>query len=144
MDYGHGGIGGGILKGFAAQGYRERKKRGIHEPVILLSVIIIALLMVLMVRQFYVTGQFSPRYWSFFGRMTTWKFFLEGLLGTVKAAPMAAVITFCLGFMMMAGRISGNRIRNAIATALVEFTRGVPTLLFIYFFFLVVPQGNSL
>ena len=132
MDYGHGGIGGGILKGFAAQGYRERKKRGIHEPVILLSVIIIALLMV------------PPRYWSFFGRRTTWKFFLEGLLGTVKAAPMAAVITFCLGFMMMAGRISGNRIRNAIATALVEFTRGVPTMLFIYFFFLVVPQGNSL
>ena len=144
MDYGHGGIGGGILKGFTAQGYRERKKQGIHEPVILLSVIIIALLMVLMVRQFYVTGQFSPRYWSFFGRRTTWKFFLEGLLGTVKAAPMAAVITFCLGFMMMAGRISGNRILNAIATALVEFTRGVPSLLFIYFFFLVVPQGNSL
>ena len=57
---------------------------------------------------------------------------------------MAAVITFCLGFMMMAGRISGNRILNAIATALVEFTRGVPTLLFIYFFFIVVPQGNSL
>ena len=131
-------------KGFTAQGYREREKRGIHEPVILLSVIIIALLMVLMVRQFYVTGQFSPRYWSFFGRRTTWKFFLESLLGTIKAALMAAVITFCLGFMMMAGRISGNRIRNAIATALVEFTRGVPTLLFIYFFFLVVPQGNSL
>ena len=57
---------------------------------------------------------------------------------------MAAVITFCLGFMMMAGRISGNRILNAIATALVEFTRGVPTLPFIYFFLLVVPLGNSL
>ncbi|MDD7007871.1 MAG: hypothetical protein SPK48_02690 [Bullifex sp.] len=57
---------------------------------------------------------------------------------------MAAVITFCLGFIMMAGRISGTRILNTIATALVEFTIGVPTLLFIYFFFLVVPQGNSL
>ena len=57
---------------------------------------------------------------------------------------MAAVITFCLGFIMMAGRISGTRILNTIATALVELTIGVPTLLFIYFFFLVVPQGNSL
>ena len=75
MDYGHGGIGGGILKGFTAKGYREREERGINEPVILLSVIIIALLMVLMVRQFYVTGQFSPRYWSFFGRITTLKVF---------------------------------------------------------------------
>ena len=57
---------------------------------------------------------------------------------------MAAVITFCLGFIMMAGRISGTRILNTIATALVEFTRGVPTLPFIYFFLLVVPLGNSL
>ena len=104
------------------------------------SVIFIAVLIVLMIRQFYVSGQFAHRYWSFFGRMTTWKFFFEGLLGTVKAALMAAVITFCLGFLMMTGRISHSRILNAVATALVEFTRGVPTLLFIYFFFLVVPQ----
>jgi len=37
-------------------------------------------------------------------------------------------------------RISGNRILGYISTALIEFTRGVPTLLFIYFFFLVVPK----
>ena len=40
----------------------------------------------------------------------------------------------------MLGRISSLRVLRGICTALVEFTRGVPTLLFIYFFFLVIPQ----
>ena len=53
---------------------------------------------------------------------------------------MAGVITFAMGFLMMILRISRLRAARAVGTALVEFTRGVPTLLFIYFFFLVVPQ----
>ena len=105
-----------------------------------ISIILLVLLAYFVIRQFYISGQFAPRYWSFFARFTTWKFFLEGLFGTIKAAMMAAVITFCLGFLMMAGRISKIKFLNYISTALIEFTRGVPTLLFIYFFFLVVPQ----
>ncbi len=105
-----------------------------------ISIVLLVLLAYFVIRQFYISGQFAPRYWSFFARFTTWKFFLEGLFGTIKAAMMAAVITFCLGFLMMAGRISKIKFLNYISTALIEFTRGVPTLLFIYFFFLVVPQ----
>lgn len=105
-----------------------------------ISIVLLVLLAYFVIRQFYVSGQFAPRYWSFFARLTTWKFFLEGLFGTIKAAMMAAVFTFCLGFLMMAGRISKIKILNGISTVLIEFTRGVPTLLFIYFFFLVVPQ----
>jgi glutamate transport system permease protein len=44
------------------------------------------------------------------------------------------------GFLLMVGRISRYKIARGICTALVEFSRGVPTLLFIYFFFLVAPQ----
>ena len=40
----------------------------------------------------------------------------------------------------MLGRISGVKPLEWLCTALIEFSRGVPTLLFIYFFFLVVPQ----
>lgn len=105
-----------------------------------ISIILLVILFYFVIRQFYISGQFAPRYWSFFARFTTWKFFLEGLFGTIKAAMMAAVITFCLGFLMMAGRISKIKLLNSISTVLIEFTRGVPTLLFIYFFFLVVPQ----
>ena len=40
----------------------------------------------------------------------------------------------------MLGRISSFRVLRGLCIALIEFTRGVPTLLFIYFFFLVIPQ----
>ena len=59
---------------------------------------------------------------------------------TLEAALTGAAIAFALGFTLMRGKLRRNRILRGISTALIEFTRGVPTLLFIYFFFLVVPQ----
>lgn len=85
-------------------------------------------------------GQFDDSYWFFFRRMSTWRFIGNGLLGTIEAALTAGVIALVIAFLMMAGRISRFRILNVICTVLIEFTRGVPTLLFIYFFLLVVPQ----
>ena len=99
-----------------------------------------AVLTALVIRQFAVTGQLDARYWSFFARATTWRFLGEGLLTTLEAAVTGAGIAFALGFLMMRGKLRKNRPLRFISTALIEFTRGVPTLLFIYFFFLVVPQ----
>lgn len=99
-----------------------------------------AVLTALVIRQFAVTGQLDARYWSFFARATTWRFLGEGLLTTLEAAVTGAGIAFALGFLMMRGKLRKNRLLRLISTVLIEFTRGVPTLLFIYFFFLVVPQ----
>ena len=99
-----------------------------------------AVLTALVIRQFAVTGQLDARYWSFFARATTWRFLGEGLLTTLEAAVTGAGIAFALGFLMMRGKLRKNRPLRFISTVLIEFTRGVPTLLFIYFFFLVVPQ----
>ena len=99
-----------------------------------------AVLTALVIRQFAVTGQLDARYWSFFARAPTWRFLGEGLLTTLEAAVTGAGIAFALGFLMMRGKLRKNRPLRFISTVLIEFTRGVPTLLFIYFFFLVVPQ----
>ncbi len=104
------------------------------------SLVALAGLAVIVVHRFRVTGQLNPKYWSFFLRGTTWKFLGRGLLGTLEAAAAAGALAFAAGFLMMLGRISRFRALRGISTALIEFTRGVPTLLFIYFFFLVVPQ----
>ena len=104
------------------------------------SLILLAFLIVMVVRQFWITGQLNPRYWAFFGRYTTWRFLGKGLLGTLKAAALSAVLGFVLGMILMLCRISKSRILRAIGISFIEFFRGVPTLLFIYFFFLVVPQ----
>lgn len=105
-----------------------------------LALVLLAALTAVVIRQFAVTGQFNSRYWYFFGKMTTWRFLGEGLLTTIKAALTGAVIAFVLGFFLMRGKLRRNKILNVVSTCLIEFTRGVPTLLFIYFFFLVVPQ----
>ena len=100
----------------------------------------LVVLTALVIRQFAVTGQLDARYWSFFARASTWRFLGEGLLTTLEAAVTGAAIAFALGFLLMRGKLRKNRPLRFISTVLIEFTRGVPTLLFIYFFFLVVPQ----
>jgi len=105
-----------------------------------LSLAALILLIFLVIRQFYITGQLDARYWSFFLRFTTWRFLWLGLLGTIEAASLGGVLALITGFLLMLARISKYRILNILSAALIEFTRGVPTLLFIYFFFLVVPE----
>ncbi len=122
---------------YEAPGPRAQKR--IHFFTVL-AVLLLAGLLVLVIRQFAVTGQFAEKYWSFFTRITTWRFLGEGLLTTLEAALTGSAIAFALGFLLMRGKIRRNRVLNAASTALIEFTRGVPTLLFIYFFFLVVPK----
>lgn len=121
---------------YEAPGPKTRRTTNIVTAV---SVILLALLAVLVVRRFYVTGQLDIKYWEFFGKITTWTFLGDGLLGTLEAALISAALAFVLGFLIMAGRISGFKPLSALCAAVTEFTRGVPTLLFIYFFFLVIP-----
>ena len=106
----------------------------------IVSLAAIAVLLAMVVRRFYISGQLDARYWSFLTRFTTWRFLGRGLAGTLEVAVAAGIVTFCMGFLMMLGRTSEVKVIRGISTALIEFTRGVPTLLFIYFFFLVIPQ----
>ncbi len=105
-----------------------------------ISLVLVVLLIVLIINLFVENGQLDAKYWSFFTRATTWKFLGEGLLGTLEVASLAFLCAFGGGFLMMLARINKRKWLNRIGTVLVEFTRGVPTLLLIYFFFLVVPQ----
>ena len=91
-------------------------------------------------RQFYVTGQLASRYWSFLLEWPTWRFLLQGFVGTVEVALTAGVIALVLGLLLMLGRVSGIAPLSAACRVVTDFFRGVPSLLLIYFFFLVVPQ----
>lgn len=118
-------------------GPKTRKRIAVATTI---SLIALAALLVVIIRQFYITGQLSAKYWSIFTRYTTWRFLGRGLAGTVKVALMSSVVTFAAGLLLMLGRISRSRILRGISTVLIEITRGIPTLLFIYFFFLLAPQ----
>lgn len=116
------------------------KARGRIAAATAVSLLVLAALLAAVIRRFYVTGQLDARYWSFFAKATTWRFLGQGLAGTLKAALAAGVMAFGLGFLLMAGRIYAHKLLRGVSAALIEFSRGVPTLLFIYFFFLVAPQ----
>lgn len=122
---------------YEAPGPKTRRWIAAGTVAVLLA---LAVLLYAVVQQFAVNGQLDARYWSLFTRYTTWRFIGNGLAGTLTAAVTAGVVTFFAGLLLMLGRISGVKPLEWLCTALIEFSRGVPTLLFIYFFFLVVPQ----
>lgn len=122
---------------YEAPGPRTRRRIAIGTAI---SAVLLALLAFLVVRQFYVTGQLAPRYWSFLLEWPTWRFLLQGFAGTVEVALTAGVIALVLGLALMLGRTSGIAPLAAVCRVVTDFFRGVPSLLLIYFFFLVVPQ----
>ena len=122
---------------YEAPGPRSRRKIVVGTAI---SLALVALGAAAVIRQFYVTGQLAPRYWSFLLEWTTWRFLLQGLMGTVQVALTAGVIALVLGLLLMLGRTSGVRPLSALCRVVTDFFRGVPSLLLIYFFFFVPAQ----
>lgn len=104
------------------------------------SAIVAAVLVAGIVYRFHSAGQFAPRLWELFSWTTTWAFLASGLLGTLASAATAAVIALVLGLVLLAGRLSKLRLVRLPSVAVIEFLRGVPTLLLIYVCFLVLPS----
>lgn len=122
---------------YEAPGPKTRKRIII---ITAMSLAALAALIGLIVRQFYMTGQLDAKYWSIFTKLSTWRFLGRGLIGTLEVSVGAGAVAFIAGLLLMLGRISHSRIARGLSTVLIEFSRGVPTLLFIYFFFLIAPQ----
>ncbi len=122
---------------YEAPGPRTRRRVRIATVV---SLILVVAALAAIGYRFYITGQFAPRYWTFFAKATTWKFLLQGFAGTVRVALTAGAIALALGLLLMLGRISHLEVLSAVCRVITEFFRSLPSLLLIYFFFLVVPQ----
>ncbi len=115
----------------------KTRKRIIVATVI--AAIFVLLGIGLILRQFYVTGQLDAKYWELFTRWTTWRFLLQGFAGTLKSAAVAGLLALVGGLVLMWGRFSKIAPVRWVARAITEFFRGVPSLLFVYFFFIVMP-----
>ncbi len=122
---------------YEAPGPKTRRRTRI---VTFISLILVALGIALIVRQFYVTGQLDAKYWSFFLKPTTWTYLASGFVGTFKVAFTAGIIALLLGVVFMLGRTAHNVVIATIFRVIIDFFRGVPSLLLIYFFYLALPQ----
>ena len=122
---------------YEAPGPRTRRRTIIGTAI---SLILLAAGIAFVIRQFYITDQLNPKYWSFFTRWTTWRFLLTGFWGTLRVAFVAGIIAMLLGLILMLGRISPNKILSAVCHVITDLFRSLPSLLLIYFFFLVIPK----
>ena len=122
---------------FEAAGPRARRRIVIGTAC---SVLALAALIAWVIAELYRKGQFSAQYWGVFADARVWAFLGQGFVGTVQAALSSGAIALVGGLVLMFGRISAARPVSWLATAIIELFRGTPTLLVIYFFFLVPGQ----
>ncbi|MEV6288458.1 amino acid ABC transporter permease [Kribbella sp. NPDC051770] len=81
------------------------------------------------------TGQFESRRWAQFQYTAIQNELLDGLLNTLRAAALAAVLALLFGAVFAAARISDHAILRVPATFVVELFRAIPLLILMFFFY---------
>ncbi len=122
---------------YEAPGPKTKKKMLVGTVVSLAAVVA---LFAWIVYRFWVKGQLSYRYWKVFSWRTTWAYLGQGLIGTFEVALTAGAIALVLGMVLMLGRTSRFKVLRGVCAVVTNFFRGVPSLLFIYAFFFVIPS----
>ena len=88
---------------------------------------------------FAVNGQLAANRWLVYLRPDYIAFLWRGLSGTLTATAVAALFAFPLALVLALGRISPLRPLAWVAGAWIEFFRGIPILLVVYAFLLLLP-----
>ncbi|MGO4616943.1 amino acid ABC transporter permease [Nocardia sp. 2YAB30] len=88
-----------------------------------------------------VPGLLDSSRWDIFLDPVVWNFIGQGVVATLKAAAVAAVLALILGVLFALGRSSRNRVLSTGATAVIEFFRSMPLLLVMLFTLLVAESG---
>ncbi len=104
-----------------------------------LSVLVLAGILAFVLYQFGTHGQLQAEKWVQFGELPILKFLLSGLVNTLKAAAVSAVISIPLGALFSVLRLSRSRWVRWPVGAYIEVFRSVPMLLLIYLFVIGLP-----
>lgn len=125
---------------FDVAGPRARRRIQIGSAI---GVLLILGLLAVAITRLAQNDQFeADKYEPFIGEdaPTLWNGIFKALVfGTLKAAAYALVLAFVLGIVLAFGRLSSRAWLRLPAVAVIEFFRGVPLLLLIFFFFLGFP-----
>jgi glutamate transport system permease protein len=113
-----------------ALGPRARRRVRIATVV---AGLLVAAFVVVSVQRFADNGQLEARRWRPLLEWSVLRFYLEGLLATVKAALVAMAVAMALGAVMALGRLSRTPFVRLPAVLYIEFFRGLPLLLLILF-----------
>ncbi|QTX04999.1 amino acid ABC transporter permease [Agromyces archimandritae] len=87
-------------------------------------------------------GMFDEARWDIFADPEVWSFIGQGVINTLRAAAMAAVLAVALGVVFSLLRSAESRWVRIPTTVVIEFFRGMPVLLMMLFILLVFSTGE--
>lgn len=87
-------------------------------------------------------GIFESQRWAVFGIPDVWALIGSGIVATLSAAAVAAVIAFPLGLLLCLFRISTVAWIRVPTRIVLEFLRGMPVVLMMFFVLLVFATGS--
>ncbi|MGV8911653.1 MAG: amino acid ABC transporter permease [Rhodoglobus sp.] len=90
--------------------------------------------------QFGSRGQLDADKWTPFLDLAIWKYLGVGLLGTLQAAAIVAILGASFGTLLALGRVSKVRWLSWLCAGYIEIARTVPVLLLIYLMLFGLPQ----
>jgi len=105
-----------------------------------LSLVVLAALIALALRQFAVNGQLDSAKWSLFVQQSVLRYLLTGLWATAQVTLVSAAFALPLGALLALGRLARNPLVRWPAGLYVETMRAVPLLLLIYAFLFGLPS----
>ncbi|WP_433375471.1 amino acid ABC transporter permease [Streptosporangium sp. CA-115845] len=123
---------------FDTPGPRARLR---NNTLTLLTTVGLAAIVYFVYARFDAKGQWDGKIWKPFLEGTTWvDYIIPGLLGTLKAAGLSAILALIFGAIFGVARLSDHRWIRVPAGAVVEVFRAIPLLLLIFFIFYLSPS----
>ncbi len=116
---------------FDAPGPKARNRIRITTVV---TVLVLVGLFALVLYQFGVHGQLAADKWTQFTEAPIVRYIAGGLVSTMQAAAVAAVVSIPMGAVFAVLRLSRTRPVRWLATAYIEVFRSTPLLLLVYLF----------
>ncbi|GAA3124205.1 amino acid ABC transporter permease [Streptosporangium carneum] len=115
---------------YDAPGPRARRRNTVFTALVVLAVLAVLYLMVIKLQE---KNQLDPALWRPFLQADVWvNLILPGLLNTLSAAVVAAVIAVPFGFVFGIGRLSEHAWIRVPSDVVVEFFRAIPLLIMIF------------
>lgn len=115
---------------FDVPGPRSRRR---HRIASILGGLALVGLIAFLVKRLHDNGALEPEIWEVLSYPEVWERLGEGLLATLKAASIAAVLALLLGAVMTALRLSPSPWLSWPAKVYIELFRGLPVLLLMFF-----------
>ena len=87
-------------------------------------------------------GVFDASRWDILGDLALWRSVWRGLSATLEMAGVAAVLAIVIGILLSMARTATSPAIRIPATIVIEFLRGMPVLLMMFFILLVFSTGQ--